>query len=134
MVDEQLFISEPEFTINSYTVNTEHAEKAESYPRYCSCEDEAGSTDNFQEFNTVQCNLTETTEFCTVSSGNNENTINSFYTTCLSSGRRKRSTRPHEIFRRSSIDEDNDDVIDFQPLTYDDESGNTDVSVCLTMK
>jgi hypothetical protein len=39
---------------------------------YCVCERQAGSSDDLDDFNTVQCNLTESTQYCSGSSQSTE--------------------------------------------------------------
>ncbi|CAG2192071.1 unnamed protein product [Mytilus edulis] len=94
---------------------------------FCTCEDQAGSTDSLDDFNILQCNLTESTEFCS-SSQQSGNQINSYSTTCTISKRKRRSLDHSSVVRRSTADtDDSDDVTESQPLVFDEDINSTDV-------
>ena len=127
MADEQLFILEPAFLTENYVINTDSAVKDNS-TRYCVCEDQASSTEPLEDFFTVHCNLTESTEYCSGTSDTTDNVINAFYTTCVRSTRKRRSIdSKHNLFRRNP--NDGDDVVDFKPLSYDDSVNQTETLV-----
>ncbi|XP_052090373.1 von Willebrand factor D and EGF domain-containing protein-like isoform X3 [Mytilus californianus] len=126
MLEEQLFSNEPVFLSYSVEENGNSVTENNS-TRYCTCERQASSTDTLDDFNTVQCNLTESTEFCSESFKTEEDTISSFYTSCSISKRKKRSVNLlYKIVRRSISGDD--DVIDLPPLTYDKSVFNTEVT------
>lgn len=126
MLEEQLFSNEPAFLSYSDEEN-DNSVTEENSSHYCSCERQAGSTDNFDDFNTVQCNLTDSTEICSESFKTEEDTISSFYTSCSISKRKKRSVNSSDNIVRRSTSDDDDDV---PPLTYDESVFSTEVTVC----
>lgn len=97
--------------------------------KYCVCDKEAGPTDNLEQFYTVRCNLTESTQHCSSETNENDNSIQPFVTSCYYNTRKKRSLS-HQINRRSATY--NDDVIDDSPLEYDDDIQNTTFTVYIT--
>lgn len=92
---------------------------------FCSCEEQASSTESFNGFNIIQCNLTESTEFCS-SSQQYENQINSDSASCKISERKRRSVGYRRLLRRSAADTE-DDITDYEPLVYDVDFNSTDV-------
>ncbi|VDI67407.1 Hypothetical predicted protein [Mytilus galloprovincialis] len=131
MTDEQMFVETPTFISNSYTIDTYSSEYINNAgSTYCACEKQAKSTDSFDEFYTVYCNLTERTEYCP--SKSLDNTVNAYQTSCSRSQTTKRSIGSREIVRRST--NDNDDVIEFLSLTFDEDVNNTDKVVQQTFR
>ena len=132
-MSEQLFIETPSFlntTIgNDYDSLTWADESI--LQRYCVCEKTAGPTDPVEDFYTLHCNLTDTTQFC--SEDTKPSKLSPFPTSCFALERNRRSTSAHSRSRRSTADE-GDEAIDFQPLTYADDALNTDSVVCLFKK
>ncbi|XP_071172639.1 von Willebrand factor D and EGF domain-containing protein-like [Mytilus edulis] len=134
MLEEQLFSNEPAFLSYSDDEN-DNSVTEENSSHYCTCERQAGSTDKLEDFNTVHCNLTESTEFCSESFKTEEDTVSSFYTSCSISKRKKRSVNSSDkIIRRSIGDDADDDVIDAPPLTYDESVYSSEVTVPETFK
>lgn len=123
MTTEQLFVNKPRF-LSNLNVGKGVNIKETQFTHYCTCERPTSDTVPLDEFDTGQCNLTGKTEFCSEFTGTEKDTITSFYTSCLISERKKRSTK--SVNRISS----SDDVIDFSSLTYDETVLNTDVTVC----
>ena len=124
MTSEQLFIAEPEFLNNQQVIEIDDTvDSGDNITSYCVCERQAGSSDDLNDFNTVQCNLTESTQYCSGSSQSKEESVGTIYTSCSSSYRKKRSVS-------SSHTHDSDDVLEFKPLIYDDDVYNTDEVVC----
>ncbi|CAC5367711.1 unnamed protein product [Mytilus coruscus] len=132
MFEEQLFNNEAIFQSNSVAGNG-NAVTENNFTRYCTCERQASSTIPLDDFNTVHCNLTESTEFCSESSITEEDTITSFYTSCSISKRKRRSVNSGDKIVRRSISKD-DDVIDFPQLTYDDSVFNNEVTTTSTFR
>ena len=99
---DQLFVEHPHFLNEDQIV-------VEAEEHYCNCKDEAGPTDDFTEFYTINCNITTTNEFC----DGVQTSSKDYYTTCSYNNRKKRSTGKS---RRTLAE--NDDFIDFEPLTY----------------
>jgi hypothetical protein len=127
MTSEQLFIAEPEFLYNQQVIEIDDTVDSEgNSTSYCVCERQAGSSDDIDYFNAVQCNLTQSTQYCSESSQSTDETLDTIYTSCSGSYRKKRSVRKTE----SSIPSDSDDVVEFRPLTYYDDVDNTDEVVC----
>ncbi|CAG2244723.1 unnamed protein product [Mytilus edulis] len=123
MTDEQMFVETPTFISNSYNIDTYSSEYINNAgSTYCACEKQVKSTDSFDEFYTVHCNLTESTEYCP--SKSLDNTVNAYQSSCSRSQTTKRSIGSREIVRRST--NDNDDVIEFLSLTYDEDINSTD--------
>ena len=127
MTSEQLFVEMPEFLNSSTTDDGLINEGNLTVRHYCACEKQAGSTDSVDDFYTVNCNLTETTEFCPGNSDSTEKPSkpsNPLQSSCSNVERRKRSIYlPFQLFRRSIPDSDEgDDVTDFDSLTYDDDA------------
>ncbi|CAG2209489.1 LRP4 [Mytilus edulis] len=90
MTDEQMFVETPTFISNSYTIDTYSSEYINNAgSTYCACEKQPKSTDSFDEFYTVHCNLTERTEYCP--SKSLDNTVNAYQTSCSRSQTTKRS-------------------------------------------
>jgi hypothetical protein len=79
---------------------------------YCVCERQAGSSDDLDDFNTVQCNLTESTQYCSGSSQSTEESSGTIYTLCSGSNRKKRSVSSSHT-TESSNPSDSDDVVEF---------------------
>lgn len=135
MVDEQLFNEEPEFLktdndANNSIVIVDNNQNNLDLATYCSCDHPYWSTDSLDDVNSVQCNLTESTEQCTDSS----NSFDSFvqYNSCFQPlpqpQRRRRSANfPHKISKHSL--NNNDDVVDFKPLIYSDDVNETEIEV-----
>ncbi|CAC5411161.1 unnamed protein product [Mytilus coruscus] len=121
---------EPDFIKDDLTVDilSTPASSTNSISKtFCACEDQASSTESLDDFNTIQCNLTESTEFCS-SSQQSGNQINSYVTSCTTSKRKRRSPDYPSVVRRSTADADeSDDVTDFEPLVYDEDTNSTDV-------
>jgi hypothetical protein len=64
MTSEQLFIAEPEFLNNQQVIEIDDTvDSGDNIASYCVCERQAGSSDDLDDFNTVQCNLTESTQY-----------------------------------------------------------------------
>ena len=123
MTSEQLFIAEPEFLNNQQVIkNDDSVDSGDNSTPYCICERQAGSSDDLDDFNTVQCNLTESTQYCSGSSQSTEESSGTIYTSCSISYRKKSS--------RGSSSSASDDVLEFKPLIYDDDVNNTDEVVC----
>ncbi|CAG2226665.1 unnamed protein product [Mytilus edulis] len=121
--NEQLFIKEPAFMYDDVVIYMEENTKVNvTVSKYCVCDKEAGPTDNLEQFYTVRCNLTESTQHCSSETNENDNSIQPFVTSCYYNTRKKRSLS-HQINRRSATY--NDDVIDDSPLEYDDDIQNT---------
>ncbi|CAC5412880.1 unnamed protein product [Mytilus coruscus] len=130
MTDEQMFVKTPTFVSDSYTIDTYSSEYINNAgSTYCACEQQAKSTDSLDEFYTVHCNLTESTEYCP--SKSLDNTVNAYQTSCSGSKTTKRSISSREIVRRST--NDNDDVVEFLSLTYDEDVNSTDKVECLAV-
>ena len=130
MTSEQLFVAEPEFLNNQLVIEIDNTvDSGGNSTSYCVCERQAGSSDDLDEFNTVQCNLTESTQYCSGSSQSTEESVGTIYTSCLGSYRKKRSVSSSRT-TESSSPSDSDDVLEFRPLTYDDDVNNTDEVVC----
>lgn len=127
MPDEQLFIADPIFLSEDikepYSNIT--TDKNQTLPRFCVCEKKAGQTDDLDFFYTLQCNLTEPAQLC---SSALQTTKQSFVTSCSKSisGREKRSAH-HRIVRRSV--DNSDDVIDFVPLEFHDETSEKNATL-----
>ncbi|VDI79905.1 Hypothetical predicted protein [Mytilus galloprovincialis] len=128
MTNEQLFVDEPDFITNDLILNLPNNPTIiNNSTTFCTCEDQAGSTDSLDDFNIIQCNLTESTEFCS-SSQQSGNQINSYSTTCTISKRKRRSLDHSSVVRRSTADtDDSDDVTESQPLVFDEDINSTDV-------
>lgn len=123
MLDESLFIQEPEFLQKS-TVDTGfimNSSTAGSTERYCVCEKQASPADDLDQFYSSQCNLTESTETCSSAQQNyvDDNTISPFVTICDPSYYRQKRSTEHRIIRRSLSD--TDDISDVKPLEIDDD-------------
>ena len=130
MTSEQLFIAEPEFLNNQQVIkNDDSVDSGDNSTPYCICERQAGSSDDLDDFNTVQCNLTESTQYCSGSSQSTKESVGTFYTSCSGSYRKKRSVGSSHT-TESSSPSDSDDVLEFKPLIYDDDVNNTDEVVC----
>ena len=130
MTSEQLFVAEPEFLSNQLVIEIDNTvDSGGNSTSYCVCERQAGSSDDLDDFNTVQCNLTESTQYCSGSSQSTEESSGTIYTSCSSSNRKKRSVSSSRT-TESSSPSDSDDVLEFRPLTYDDDVNNTDEVVC----
>ena len=124
MTSEQLFVEMPEF-LNSSTTNDSLINEGNQTTRhYCACEQQAGSTDSIDDFYTVNCNYTETTELCPGNTDSSEKPPNPLQSSCANVKRQKRSIYlPLQRTRRSAINSgDDDDVTDFDSLTYDDDA------------
>lgn len=123
MVGEQLFCiethnnSDDEIGNNVAEINS---------TRYCTCERQATIT--LDDFNAVQCNLTDITGFCSEVITTEEEMITPFYTSCSAFKRQTRSVNSVDKIKRRNIIEDGE-VIDIPCFTYD-ESVNTEVTVC----
>ncbi|XP_052101114.1 von Willebrand factor D and EGF domain-containing protein-like isoform X2 [Mytilus californianus] len=125
--DEQLFIEEPTFLSLDVGIVIDNVNNTNdnATDRYCVCESQAPRYNgDLDLYNTVQCNLTESTETCSSAgqTGVNADLIGSFVTSCITTGysRKKRSINTgHKIVRRSTSD--TDDVLDVKPLEYDDD-------------
>ncbi|CAC5371719.1 unnamed protein product [Mytilus coruscus] len=129
MIAEQLFSSEAVFLSNLDEENGNSITENNS-TSYCTCARQASNTDTQDDFKTEQCNSTESTDFCSEPFKIEEDTITSFYTSCSTSKRKKRSVNSFdEIVRRSISDDNDDDVIDFPSLTYDESVFNTKVTI-----
>ena len=130
MTSEQLFVAEPEFLSNQLVIEIDNTvDSGGNSTSYCVCERQAGSSDDLDDFNTVQCNLTESTQYCSGSSQSTEESVGTIYTSCSGSYRKKRSVSSSRT-TESSSSSDSDDVLEFRPLTYDDDVNNTDEVVC----
>ncbi|XP_063420083.1 von Willebrand factor D and EGF domain-containing protein-like [Mytilus trossulus] len=132
MPDEQLFVNEPSFQRQSIVIidtgTDENSSQINGTAQFCVCDQEAKPTDDLDQFYTVQCNLTESTQYCSSdepSTSNKENSIPSFVTSCYTNSRKKRSLT-HIIHRRSVSD--SDDVIDVPSLEYDEDALNISVN------
>ena len=130
MTSEQLFVAEPEFLSNQLVIEIDNTGDSDgNSTSYCVCERQAGSSDDLEDFNTVQCNLTESTQYCSGSSQSTEESSSTIYTSCSGSYRKKRSVSSSHT-TESSSSSDSDDVLEFKPLIYDDDVNNTDEVVC----
>ena len=130
MTSEQLFVAEPEFLSNQLVIEIDNTVDSDgNSTSYCVCERQAGSSGDLDDFNTVQCNLTESTQYCSGSSQSKEESVGTIYTSCSSSYRTKRSVSSSHT-TESSNPSDSDDVVEFKPLIYDDDVNNTDEVVC----
>jgi hypothetical protein len=130
MTSEQLFVAEPEFLSNQLVIEIDNTVDSDgNSTSYCVCERQAGSSDDLDDFNTVQCNLTESTQYCSGSSQSTEESSGTIYTSCSDSNRKKRSVSSSRT-TESSSSSDSDDVLEFKPLSYDDDVNNTDEVVC----
>ncbi|XP_076089889.1 von Willebrand factor D and EGF domain-containing protein-like [Mytilus galloprovincialis] len=122
MVGEQLFCiethnnSDDEIGNNVAEINS---------TRYCTCERQATIT--LDDFNTVQCNLTDITVFCSEAITTEEEMITPFYTSCSAFQRQTQSVNSVDKIKRRNIIEDNE-VIDISCFTYD-ESVSTEVTI-----
>ena len=120
MTKEQLFVDAPIFfevekgLFNEVNTTVQH---------YCSCEKQAGSTDNVDDFYTLHCNMTETTGICTDNEQPNVASPGPVYNTCadFQLTRRRRSVISTHIRKRRSISDSTDDIVDIQPLVYDED-------------
>ncbi|XP_052075060.1 von Willebrand factor D and EGF domain-containing protein-like isoform X2 [Mytilus californianus] len=130
MENEQLFVQEPGFINDELNVDLEKIPSntnISTATTFCSCEDQASNTESLNDFNIIQCNLTESTEFCS-SSLQSGNKIHSYSTSCKISKRKRRSGSHRSLSRRSTADtEDSDDMTDFEPVVYDEDLNSTDV-------
>ncbi|XP_052075062.1 von Willebrand factor D and EGF domain-containing protein-like [Mytilus californianus] len=128
MTNEQLFVDEPDFINDDLILNLpNNPTSINNSSTFCTCEDQAGSTESLDDFNIIQCNLTESTEFCS-SSQQSGNQINSYSTSCTISKRKRRSLDLSSVVRRSTPDaDDSDDVTESQPLVFDEDINSTDV-------
>lgn len=130
MKNEQLFVNKPSFIDDESTYdleNTLSSTNSSTVKTYCSCEDQASSTESLNDFNILQCNLTERTEFCS-SSSQSGNQINSYSTSCTISKRKRRSVIYRSLLRRSIAEtEDSDDITDYELLVYDEDINSTNV-------
>lgn len=133
MSDEQLFVEEPEFLNkinvgNNSIVIVDNNTTNPNLATFCSCEQQAGSTESLDDINRITCNLTDSHEECLDSSSSSGSYVQ--YESCLQPLRRRRSVNfPHKISKRSLGNDD--DVVDFQPLTYSDEVNETKTEVIL---
>ncbi|XP_052073689.1 von Willebrand factor D and EGF domain-containing protein-like isoform X2 [Mytilus californianus] len=130
MKDEQLFVNEPSFQTQSIVIidTPEKTSQTNGTAQYCVCDQEAKPTDDLDQFYTVQCNLSESTQYCSSddqSTSNKDNSIKPFVTSCYTISRKKRSLT-HSIHRRSVSD--SDDVIDVPSLEYDKDALNTSLN------
>ncbi|CAC5375040.1 TN [Mytilus coruscus] len=136
MVDEQLFVEEPEFLKKidvGYNSNVivDNNKNNPNLATFCSCEQQAGSTDSLDDFNSINCNLTDSSEECLDSSSSSGSYVE--YESCLQPLRRRRSVNfPHKISKRSLGNDD--DVVDFQPLTYSDDVNETETEPPATFR
>ncbi|XP_052075063.1 von Willebrand factor D and EGF domain-containing protein-like [Mytilus californianus] len=128
MTNEQLFVEEPDFIKDDLTLNLpNNPSSTNNATTFCTCEDQATSTESLDDFNIVQCNLTESTKVCS-SSQQTGNQINSYSTSCTVSKRKRRSLDHSSVVRRSTADaDDSDDVTESNPLVYDEDINSTDV-------
>jgi len=125
MTSEKLFIAEPEFLNNQVIEIDDTVDSGDNITSYCVCERQAGSSKDLDDFNTVQCNLTESTLYCSGSSQSTEETSGTIYTSC--SYHKENYVGSSHTTESSS---DSDDVLEFKPLIYDDDVNNTDEVVC----
>lgn len=132
MIEEQLFVDEPKFNAskNNYqVVFMNDTDSNSNIGRFCTCEDQASSTDSLEDFYTVHCNLTESTEQCSSSDGSSDRSTQ--YTSCLQpDARQRRSLKYLHTLNKRSLDE-NDDFVDSQPLSYDEDVNDTEAEVQL---
>ncbi|CAC5411154.1 unnamed protein product [Mytilus coruscus] len=128
MTNEQLFVDETNFIKDDVILNLPNNPASINISTtFCTCEDQAGSTESIIDFNTVQCNLTESTEFYS-SSQQSGNQINSYSTSCTISKRKRRSLDHSSVVPRNTADADgSDDVTESQPLVFDEDINSTDV-------
>ena len=125
MTSEQLFIAEPEFLINQQDVEIDDTvDSGDNITSYCVCKRQAGSSDDLDDFNTVQCNLTESTQYCSGSSQSTKESSGNIYPSCSGSYHKKISVSSSNT-TESSSSSDSDDVLEFKPLIYDDDVNNT---------
>ncbi|XP_063442416.1 von Willebrand factor D and EGF domain-containing protein-like [Mytilus trossulus] len=134
--DEQLFVEEPEFlkkinVENNSIVTVSNNKTNPSLATFCSCEQQAGSTESLDDINSINCNLTDSREECLDSSSSSGLYVQ--YESCSQPLRRRRSVQfPHKISKRSLGNDD--DVVDFQPLTYSEEVNETDTEPPATFR
>lgn len=136
MQDEQLFVNEPSFKKQNIVIvdTEENISQINGTVQYCVCDQEAKPTDDLDQFYTVQCNLTDSTQYCSSdeqSTSNKDNSIPSFVTSCYTTSRKKRSLT-HSIHRRSVTD--SDDVIDVPSLEYDEDALNISLNSTVNIK
>ncbi|XP_052090376.1 von Willebrand factor D and EGF domain-containing protein-like [Mytilus californianus] len=127
MISEQLFCVEPDFFSN-LDDGIGNSITGNNNTRYCTCERQASSTVTLDDFDTVQCNLTEITEFFSEALRTEEETMTSFSTSCSISQRKKRSVNSVDKIVRRTFGGD-DDVIDVPCFTYDESVFNTEVTI-----
>lgn len=131
MINEQLFTEHPQFERgkqDGYSIVVVDTTESNTHiGRFCACKDQASSTDSVDDFYTLHCNLTESTEQCTESAGSSDGAVH--YASCSQSFRKKRSLNFANQRRRRSVDE-KDDNIDFGSLIYDEDVNDTGIEVC----
>ncbi|VDI39774.1 Hypothetical predicted protein [Mytilus galloprovincialis] len=134
MVEEQLFVEEPEFLkkdndVYEQIVVVENIESNPNLKTFCACEQQAGSTDSLDDFNSVHCNLTDSTEQCSGSPSSS----GAYVQSCFQPLRKRRSVNfPHKLSKRSL--KNNDDEIDFKPLAYSDDVNETEIELTATFR
>ncbi|CAC5411147.1 unnamed protein product [Mytilus coruscus] len=128
MTSEQLFVDEPDFAKDDLILNLpNNPASTNNSTTFCTCEVKASSAEPLDDFNSIQCNLAESTGFCS-SSQQSGNQINSYSTSCTISKRKRRSLYHSSVVRRSIADaDDSDDVTESEPLVYDEDINSTDV-------
>ncbi|XP_076111119.1 von Willebrand factor D and EGF domain-containing protein-like isoform X1 [Mytilus galloprovincialis] len=128
MINEQLFTEHPQFERgkqDGYSIVVVDTTESNTHiGRFCACKDQASSTDSVDDFYTLHCNLTESTEQCTESAGSSDGAVH--YASCSQSFRKKRSLNFANQRRRRSVDE-KDDNIDFGSLIYDEDVNDTGI-------
>ncbi|VDI77544.1 Hypothetical predicted protein, partial [Mytilus galloprovincialis] len=128
ITNEKLFVDEPNFIKDDLILNLPNNQASiNNSTTFCTCEDQASSIDSLDDFNILQCNLTESTAFCS-SSQQSGNQINSYSTSCTISKRKRRSLDHSSVVGRITADtDDSDDVTESQPLVFDEDINSTDV-------
>ncbi|XP_071151614.1 von Willebrand factor D and EGF domain-containing protein-like, partial [Mytilus edulis] len=136
MVEEQLFVEEPTFLkkdndVYEQIVVVENIESNPNLKTFCACEQQAGSSDSLDDFNSVHCNLTDSTEQCSGSPSTSSAYVQ--YQSCFQPLRKRRSVNfPHKLSKRSL--NNNDDEIDYKPLAYSDDVNETEIESTATFR
>ncbi|XP_063435756.1 von Willebrand factor D and EGF domain-containing protein-like [Mytilus trossulus] len=123
MKDEQLFVEEPTFLSADISVEV-HNKTALAL--YCVCDQEASSTVSLDDFNSLHCNLSEATDYCVENSQSSTGSLSSFYTGCQD---HVKTRKRRSMITNSPSSIEGDDDFEFQPLTYENDVYNEEVSV-----
>ncbi|XP_076109588.1 uncharacterized protein LOC143078620 [Mytilus galloprovincialis] len=122
MNEEQLFVTEPDFlkTCNDShdpIVTVDNNANNPNLGTFCACEQQRGSSQS----SNGHCNLTQINEQCSESQSSSSAYVH--YTRCSQSQRRRRAV---DLSNRQILS-DNDDFVDFQPLTYSNDVNDTHI-------